>query len=153
MATSAQTMEQTVREFLKVAGGENDIATGLGILSDDILMHMDNRYTLQGHHRWCDFIRYLRRRRSLLGLGLACERIETEGDRATFYGRWYDSDGEFLDPPVIAVFRFEGDRIVELWSRRLNYVNLFGQQILKTAGFWVFALRAYFWCRFSRIEK
>lgn len=146
-------MDHTVREFLKVAGGENDIATGQRILADNILMHMDDRYTLRGTARWRYFIRYLRRRRSTLGLQLACDKIETEEDRATFYGHWYDSEGNFLDPPVIATFRFEGDRIVELWSRRLNYINLFGEKILTTAGFYRFALRAYLWCTFSRIEK
>lgn len=146
-------MADNVREFLTVAGGESDIATGLRLLADDILMHMDNRYTLQGTDRWRDFIRYLRHRRSSLGLQLACDKIETQDDRATFYGHWFDSEGIVLDPPVIATFRFEGDRIVELWSRRKNYVHLFGQRILTIPGFWSFALRAYLWCRFSRLEK
>ena len=146
-------MADIVREFLKVAGGENDIATGQRLLADDILMHMDNRYTLRGTARWRDFIRYLRLRRASLGLRLACDKVETEEDRATFYGHWYVPDGDVLDPPVIATFRFEDDRIVELWSRRQNYVHLFGQRILTTAGFWIFALRAFLWCKCSRWEK
>lgn len=153
MPPSAVMMENTVREFLKVAGGDNNIAAGLQILADDILMHMDGRWTLQGHARWRDFIRYLRRRRTLLGLRLACDKVEIEDDRATFFGHWYHAERDVPDGQVVATFRFNDDRIVELWSRRTNYVSLFGKGILTTPGFYVFAYRALFWCRLSRREK
>ncbi|MFT5765463.1 MAG: hypothetical protein ACI8X3_002900 [Saprospiraceae bacterium] len=146
--TKAEAIQQLVRELLKVAGGELDINVGEQLLDPAVLMHMSG-LSLKGRKGWRTFIRYVRWKRGIAGLHLRYDRVEVDGDLATFYGQWQSEHGELIMPNVEAVFRIEGDRVMEIWSKPSNYVALFGERILSFWGFRMFALRAFLWSRFN----
>lgn len=144
----AEAMQQLVRNLLKVAGGELDVEVGEQLLHPAVQMHMSG-LSLKGRKSWRAFIRYVRWKRGKAGLQLRCDRVEVDGDRVTFNGQWRSAEGEAMMPVVEAVFRIEGDRVVEIWSKPSNYVALFGERILGFWGFRMFALKAFLWSQFK----
>ena len=142
----ATVRRNTVRTLLEVAAGRRELADGERFLDEQVRMHLDG-LQVRGRKKWRAFLSYLRHRRARCGMRLRCERVDVEGDTATYHGCWWEPESSQPAGPVTARFRFEGARIVEIWSCRENYVPVFGRKFRITWGFLLIAFRGWLWWR------
>ena len=73
------------------------------------------------------------------------DELVVNGDLVTFHGRlrWGEPPRE---QPLEATFRVTDGQVVELWTKRENYVPVLGEQFCTSWGFAVFFVQMVWHC-------
>jgi hypothetical protein len=145
----------TIARLMTILAGKTPIAAVGEFISQDVVSHMDG-FTGRGINCWANWIGYIRSRRLVHDLDLRVERIEANPDGTiSAYGRWHATwrGREVVSGVGKATYRFEDDRIVDIWTTRNNYLLLFGRGL--RSRLWLLGVVVHFnlWRRFvGRID-
>ena len=129
----------------RLLSGQIPIEEADTVFDPRVVKHMDD-YRSIGVEGWQRWFRFLVEKGGVDDLGVSCDRMEKNPDGSiTLYGRWQGTrHGEPVTAEDLSVrYRIEGDRIVELWTHRVNYVFFFGPIIRSRPGLWL----VYVWMR------
>jgi hypothetical protein len=129
-AASAETDAKVaaVARLMTILGGDTPVEAGAELIHPDVVANFDG-WRFQGINLWAGYIRYLRCRPGISQLRLVMERIQANPDgTVTAAGRWHAlrRGVHAVSNLGVATYRFEGGKIVEIWTTRRNYLLLFG---------------------------
>jgi uncharacterized protein len=110
--------ERTIRAFFE-ARARQDYAEIRALVADDIVWHEPGEADYSGDHVGADeVVAMMRRLYDLTGGTFVLEPLEllTTDDHAVARTRWFaDRDGTHCEGNELAVYRFAGGRIAEVW--------------------------------------
>ncbi|SRR5713226_9110526 len=136
-----------VERLLTIFAGKADISSGVEIIAQDVISHMDN-YTFQGINVWARWVSFIRSRGRVSELDLTLDRLVVNPDQTiTPYGRW---KALYKGKPVVsaevsATYRLKDRMIVEIWTTRKNYILTFGPIMRSRVGCLLILLYHSFW--------
>jgi hypothetical protein len=118
----------TVARLMTILDGQTPVAAGAEFIHPDVVANFDG-WRFRGINLWANWIVYLRTRPHLAELRLVVDRIDSNPDgTVSAHGHWNAlRDGRpVFSGPGVARYRFEGGKIVEIWTTRHNYLLHFG---------------------------
>lgn len=146
--TREQARLDALAAILRVFAGAAPLAEIDAHLHEDVIVHID-RMRFVGASGWRKWTRH-----SHATWGFRSLRFETVDHR-------YDATADQLDVTIVAVgaregaeqrseaarfrYRFEGDRVREIWTSRRNYTFLYGPRFARLPGFLLHVARLSLW--------
>lgn len=143
----------TLATLLEAFAGQRSIEEGEAVLAPDVQVHMDG-LSFRGRDGWSTWARH-----SHATWGFDALRFEQVGQR-------FDPVTDRLDVDLVAViteggverrspsatfgYRFEGEQVVEIWTRRSNYTALYGERFGTALGFAAHLAKMQLWARSQR---
>lgn len=140
---------EIVRRLLKVVGRELPVSAAKDLLAPDLHSHMDGKLTARGSGAWFRWVRFLHRNaeKQFSGFGAVVENVSENGGvvlaRAKWRGVRKGGGGQTEFSPVCeASYEVRGGRISKIWTKRKNYVFIYGRNIARfRPAFWFLLLR------------
>jgi hypothetical protein len=145
-STSELDARAVVARLIAVLSGDTPLAGVAACLDHDVVIHVDDAETHRGIALWKRWVHLMRERGRLRGLRFEPDTMDVRGDvvRVTF--RWSGARrrGRAAGrPPTLnrVQYRVRDGRVVEIWTRKANYVDIFGRWIRLTPLYRLFLLR------------
>jgi hypothetical protein len=138
-----------VARVIAVLSGDRALGEVAGCLDRDVLIHVDEGETHRGIGLWKRWVHLMRERGRLAGLRFEPLATEVAGDVVSVTFRWSGRARRAgRRPPSTnrVRYRVAGDRVVEIWTGKANYVDVFGPWIARTA--WYRLYLAWGWLYF-----
>ena len=136
---------RAVYKVFSTPSGKLTVQEARPFIAPFVKMHLDD-LTVFGRGLWALFVKVLDRRRRELGIEFVVEDIVALGGDVFQLSARLCQDPPNRYWPFQARFRVYDNRVVEIWSKRRNYVALFGDDFV---SFWG-CLRALRFCFYHR---
>lgn len=134
-----------VSRLIAVLSGDQPLAAAGACLDRHVVIHVDDSETHQGLALWKRWVHLMRERGRLRGLRFEPATMAVTGDlvRVTFHWSGQPRRGRGSGRPRTintVQYRVSDGRIAEIWTRKANYVDVFGSWIRVTAFYRLFLL-------------
>ena len=137
--------ETVVARLIAVLSGDRPLAEVGACLDPHVVIHVDEAETHRGIGLWKRWVHLMQERGRLRDLRFVPLAMDVAGDVVDVTFRW---SGELRrgrpsgrQPTVNRVrYRVSGARISEIWTRKANYVDIFGRWVALTACYRLFLL-------------
>jgi hypothetical protein len=138
-------LPEAVRQVIQTLSGDRPLAAAGECLDAGVVIHVDGGEVHRGLGLWKRWVHLMRERGRLRGLRFEPASVEAVGDRVRVVFRWSGERRRGGDPrrPVavnVVEYRVEGSRVAEIWTRKANYVDVFGAWIRVTPLYRLFLL-------------
>jgi hypothetical protein len=135
---AAEEPNALVAGVIAVLSGDRPLAAVAGCLTPDVVIHVDEAETHRGIGLWKRWVHLMRERGRLADLRFVPIATRMDGDVTSVTFRWAGQARRGRrrrhEPTVNHVrYRVAGERISEIWTRKANYVDVFGGWIAWTA--------------------
>ncbi|MGH6689247.1 MAG: nuclear transport factor 2 family protein [Gammaproteobacteria bacterium] len=146
MATASELEARTaVTRVIAVLSGDTPLAGVEACLDRDVIIHVDGSETHRGIALWKRWVHLMRERGRLHDLRFEPEMTEVTDGVVDVTFQWSGGVRRGRDtgrPRTLnhVRYRVEDDRIVEIWTRKANYVDVFGPWIRLTPLYRLFLL-------------
>jgi hypothetical protein len=126
-------------QLFRILAGKTPIEAGTHLIAQNVISHMDERYTFHGINAWANWISFIRSRRRVSDLDLICEQMVANPDgtiTASGYWKARYKGREVVSNALVATYRVQDGKVVEIWTKRKNYILIFGPMMKYEPG-WV----------------
>jgi hypothetical protein len=156
MAATASELgaRQVVARLIAVLSGDVPLAGVDACLDRDVVIHVDGAETRRGIGLWKRWVHLMRERGRLRDFRFEPDTMDVTNGVVAVTFRWSGGLRRGRDAGRGRTlnhvrYRVEDDRIVEIWTRKANYVDVFGPWIRFTPLYRLFLLRGlvYFLAR------
>ncbi len=139
--------ENIVRRLLRVVGRELPYSAAAELLDENLSAFMDGKKISRGRDAWFRWVRFLHRRakEQYSDFGMQVESVRDDGGEVAVRAKWRGVRGgnktEFSETGEV-FYEVRGGKIINIWTKRKNYVFIHGQSIAKfRPAFWFLLLR------------
>jgi hypothetical protein len=154
-SASGYDVPAVVGRLIEILSGDRALGEADGCLDRGVVIHVDDAETHRGIALWKRWVHLMRERGRLRGLRFDPAAVDVTGDvvRVTF--RWSGEIGRGRDsgrPATVNTVRYRvrDGSITEIWTRKANYVDVFGRWIRVTALYRLFLLWGLVYFRLRR---
>jgi hypothetical protein len=149
MSPSASRLEvveapAVVGRLIEVLSGDRPLAEAEACLDRSVVIHVDDAETHRGTALWKRWVHLMRERGRLRALRFEPAAVDVAGDvvRVTFRWSGEARRGRTGRPPTVNTVRYRvrDGSIVEIWTLKANYVDVFGRWIRVAAFYRLFLL-------------
>jgi ketosteroid isomerase-like protein len=142
---SHDTAEEVVARVIALLSGEGTLARADQCLDREVVIHVDDAETHRGIGLWKRWVHLMRERGRLRDLRFEPATVEVSGDLVRVTFRWSGERrrGRETGRPRTTntvQYRVKDGRVVEIWTRKANYVDVFGPWIRVTPCYRLFLL-------------
>ena len=142
---SAHDGRTVVARLIEVLSGDKTLAEADACLDRDVVIHVDDAETHRGLGLWKRWVHLMRERGRLRDLRFEPATVDVTGDLVRVTFRWAGQPrrgGETGRPRTTNTvqYRVTDGSITEIWTRKANYVDVFGRWIRVRAFYRVFLL-------------
>ena len=142
---AADGVETVVTRLIAVLSGDRPLGEVGACLDRDVVIHVDDGDTHRGIGLWKRWVHLMRERGRLRDLRFVPVAMDVAGDVVDVTFHWSGESRRGRPsgrvPTVNRVrYRVTGERISEIWTRKANYVDIFGRWIASTAFYRLFLL-------------
>lgn len=140
----------SLERILAVFAGAAPVEAIAAEVHDDVVVHID-RLRFRGLSGWRKWARHSRATWPFdqLRFEVVDAEHEVAGDRLTVaiaaVGRRRGAAAEERSPAERFVYRFDGDKVREIWTSRRNYTFLYGERFGRLPGFMGHVARLVWW--------
>jgi SnoaL-like domain len=132
-----------VSRVIAALSGDTALAEAGGFLERDVLIHVDDGESHRGLGLWKRWVHLMRERGRLGDLRFEPVTTVVDGDLVTVTFHWSGRSRRGRSgrrPPTTNLVRYRvaGDRVAEIWTRKANYVDVFGRWIAVRACYRLF---------------
>lgn len=132
-----------VSRVIAALSGDTALAEAGGFLERDVVIHVDDGETHRGIALWKRWVHLMRERGRMSDLRFEPMTTAVDGDVVTVKFHWsgrprHGRNGQRPPTTNLVRYRVAGDRIAEIWTRKANYVDVFGPWIARTACYRLF---------------
>lgn len=116
-------------QLFRILAGKTPIEDGTQLIAQNVISHMDERFTFHGINAWANWISFIRSRRRVSDLDLICEQMIVNPDGTiTASGYWTAryNGRSVISNQLWATYRVQDGKVVEIWTKRKNYILMFG---------------------------
>jgi hypothetical protein len=134
-----------VEGVIRLLSGDRALAGAGECLARDVVIHVDDAEVHRGIGLWKRWVHLMRERGRLRDLRFDPATADVTGDRVRVTFRWSGSarrGRETGRPRTVNTvqYRVQSGRVAEIWTRKANYVDVFGGWIRVTALYRLFLL-------------
>ena len=132
-----------VEGVIELLSGDRPLRDADECLDRAVVIHVDDAETHRGLSLWKRWVHLMRERGRLRDLRFEPEAVEVRGDRTRVTFRWSGEMRRGRDRGRTlnrVQYRVADGRVVEIWTHKANYVDVFGPWIRRTAGYRLFLL-------------
>ena len=143
-----------VARVIELLSGDRPLSAAGTCLDRDVVIHVDDGETHRGLGLWKRWVHLMRERGRLHDLRFVPLTTDVAGDLVQVTFRWAGAPrrgGSAVRTPTVNTVRYRvgNGSVGEIWTRKANYVDVFGPWIRVTALYRLFLLRGllYFLAR------
>ena len=134
---------EPVTRVIEMLSGDRPLGPAEAWLDRLVVIHVDDAETHRGLGLWKRWVHLMRQRGRLRDLRFEAEAVDVEGDLVRVTFRWAGQvrRGHAGRRTINHVqYRVTDGRVIEIWTRKANYVDVFGPWIRMTACYRLFLL-------------